>query len=194
MSAPPPRTPAERFASIMKGLGEAVAARGGRGGLAGPLVILIWSRLSRMAVRFARLAARIRAGTAAPRRRATPRPAGDRPRKPYPRLPRRFAWLPPLVPGAGAYGSQLQHLLADPEMAALLAAAPQAGRILRPLCRMLGVRPPHGLRAPPPSPPAAPTRPEAGRAPPATPHSSPRRPPALAPPAGLNVCAPPIRA
>ncbi|MBV8522612.1 MAG: hypothetical protein JOY71_10905 [Acetobacteraceae bacterium] len=35
----------------------------------------------------------------------------------------------------------MQYLLADPEMAALLADVPQAGRILRPLCRMLGIRP-----------------------------------------------------
>ena len=133
----------------MKGLCDAVAARGGRGGLAGPLVILIWGRLSRMAVRFARLTARVAAGTAAPRRRASPRKATARPRPPYQRLSRRFAWLPPVVPGAAAYGSQLQYLMADPEMAALIAAAPQMGRILRPLCRLLGVRPPPGLIAPP---------------------------------------------
>src|SRR6185312_11003612 len=42
---------------------------------------------------------------------------------------------------AAAYGSLLQHLLADPEMAALIAAAPQLGRVLRPLCRMLGIDP-----------------------------------------------------
>ncbi|MBV8095775.1 MAG: hypothetical protein JOY71_02935 [Acetobacteraceae bacterium] len=56
------------------------------------------------------------------------------------RLPSGFGWLIRLVPGAAIYGSQLQHLLADPEMAALLADLPQAGRILRPLCRMLAIR------------------------------------------------------
>src|SRR6185437_15551987 len=39
------------------------------------------------------------------------------------------------------YGGFLQNLLADPEMVALIAAAPQLGRVLRPLCRMLGVDP-----------------------------------------------------
>ena len=56
------------------------------------------------------------------------------------RLPGRFGWLIRLVPGAAAYGGQVQYLLADPEMAALLADVPQAGRILRPLCRMLAIR------------------------------------------------------
>jgi hypothetical protein len=40
----------------------------------------------------------------------------------------------------------LQELLADPDMAALVAAAAQAGRILRPLCRMLNAEPPPYLR------------------------------------------------
>ena len=44
----------------------------------------------------------------------------------------------------------LQALLDDPEMRALLAAAPQAGRILRPLWRKLSPRPlPAVLRLPP---------------------------------------------
>ncbi len=54
--------------------------------------------------------------------------------------PRRFGWL---VWRAGyqaaGYGSQLRAILATPEMVALLSAAPEAGRILRPLCRMLAV-------------------------------------------------------
>ena len=38
---------------------------------------------------------------------------------------------------AAVYGGQLQAVLEQPEMVELLKAAPQAGRILRPLCRML---------------------------------------------------------
>ena len=41
---------------------------------------------------------------------------------------------------SAVYGSQVQYLLADPEMVALLADVPQGGPILRPLCRMLGIR------------------------------------------------------
>jgi hypothetical protein len=55
-------------------------------------------------------------------------------------LPRRFGWL--VRAGgyrAAGFGSQLQALVQTPEMAELLAAAPQAGRLLRPLCRALAV-------------------------------------------------------
>ena len=55
-------------------------------------------------------------------------------------LPKRYGWL--VKAGghqAAGFGSQLQHLLAAPEMAELLAAAPQAVRLLRPLCRALAV-------------------------------------------------------
>ena len=55
-------------------------------------------------------------------------------------LPRRFGWLVHLVGyQAAGRGSQLAHLLADPQMVALVREMPQARRILAPLCRMLGV-------------------------------------------------------
>ena len=55
-------------------------------------------------------------------------------------LPRRFGWLVHLVGyQAAGRGSQLAHLLGDPEMVALVRDVPQARRILAPLCRMLGV-------------------------------------------------------
>ena len=49
-------------------------------------------------------------------------------------LPRRFGWLVHLVGyQAAGHGSQLAHLLGDPEMVALVRDVPQARRILRPL-------------------------------------------------------------
>ena len=55
-------------------------------------------------------------------------------------LPRRFGWLVHLVGyQAAGHGSQLAHLLTDPEMVALVRDVPQARRILAPLCLMLGV-------------------------------------------------------
>jgi hypothetical protein len=55
-------------------------------------------------------------------------------------LPRRFGWLCPLVPGeAACFAGQMRVLLAEPEMQTLLAACPQAVRVLRPLCVMLGI-------------------------------------------------------
>ncbi len=39
---------------------------------------------------------------------------------------------------AAGCGAQLAHLLAEPEMQALIAAMPRVGQVLRPVCRMLG--------------------------------------------------------
>jgi len=180
-----PRTPAERFAGILAWLNRALAAAAVKNKAAAPLVLLLWGRLNRLAARFAGIAARVAAGTATPRRRASPNPASARPRKPYARLPRRFGWLVRLErEAAAAAGSQLQHLLTDPEMAGILAAAPQAGRILRPLCRMLGINLPEPLRRTPPArrTPASP--------PPAASPSDPPPPPPRAP----DACGPPILA
>jgi hypothetical protein len=43
---------------------------------------------------------------------------------------------------AAGYGSQLQTVLAEPGMAEVLAACPQAVRILKPLCWALGIERP----------------------------------------------------
>jgi len=57
-------------------------------------------------------------------------------------LPCRFGWLVRAAAWrAAVYGGQLQLVLEQPEMVELLKASPQAGRILRPLCRMLLVDP-----------------------------------------------------
>ena len=130
----------------MEGLCRAVAARGaGRAApgfplLAGPLVVLIVGRLRRLLARVARCAALVEAGEAA---RVRPRRASDgavRRRAAGFRLPRGYAWLVRLVGfEAAGSGSQLQHLLTDPEMAALLEAAPRVRGMLRPLARMLAV-------------------------------------------------------
>jgi hypothetical protein len=168
-AAPPSVT--DRFARIIDLLCRTVAAQGrapnslanwgpSAGGLvAGPLIILIWTKLRRAAARFAALAARVHAGTlpSATRRacakQTLPLPlAGEgrgegllkdvrAPSPRAPRLPNTFGWLIRLVPAAACSRSQLQHLLADPEIAALLSAAPQIGRVLRPLCRALAIDP-----------------------------------------------------
>ena len=132
----------DRFAYIIGALCQAVAARGA---VIGVIHILIWKRLSRTGQRFARLVARVRSGelpsatSAGSRatRQAKRRKSDDPADRPVERLPRGLAWLFRLVPEAGAYGTQLNHLLSDPEMVALLQAAPQMGRLLRPLCQML---------------------------------------------------------
>ena len=145
-----PSSATDRFALLIEALCESVAASHSRG-LAGPVIVLIWGRLRRMAARFAAAVAAIPAAPGRASRPARSSPARSRPRAHdgRPRLPGGFGWLIRLSPAAACHGGQLQRLLADPEMAALLAAAPRMARVLRPLCRMLAVEPPPGLLAPP---------------------------------------------
>jgi len=136
---------------IVAGLQKAAAARAGRDHAAAPLVMLLWTRLARLTARFDALVARLAAGHSPAGRPAAPARPCTRSARKAPaaglRLPRGRAWLIRLLPGeAASYGCQLQALLADPQMAALLAAAPEAGRILRPLCRLLAITP-EGLLA-----------------------------------------------
>ena len=101
--------------------------------LTGPL----WSWLNRTVQRFGRVRMVPAAPVAAPRPQRVRTVPVDRVRLPSGRgwLVRALGWE------AAGFGSQLQALLAEPELQALLIAVPAAGRILRPLCRMLGVEP-----------------------------------------------------
>jgi hypothetical protein len=160
---------AKTFGLIIGGLCEAVARRIAADRTSGPLIILIVDRLRHLLARFTALAARAEAGKLRPPRQGTPprrrtpppgeapppeepgHPAPD-PKPPRQRdrlLPQQFGWLIRFVPyEAASFGSQLQHLLSQPEMVALIEAAPQAGRILRPLCWMLAIPLPPNLRLP----------------------------------------------
>ncbi len=158
-SYPPPKTPLECFVRILDGLCAAIGARGAGGVLTTPLLLLLWGRLRRMAARATRIAARLAAGVPPPAARARP-PTPRPPRPPTLRLPRGFAWLVPLVPGAAAYGCQLQFVLADPAMAPL-AAEPAMRRLLSPLYQMLGV--PARPSRPPPRPAARSPKPPTPR-------------------------------
>jgi hypothetical protein len=180
---PPPPAPAERFATLLRWLGQAVAARSGGDRLSYALIGLIIDRIRGINQCFARLAARIRDGKYFSRRFAPRRPpVGDRHREPN-KLPQTFGWLLKLVPEAVGSRSQLECLLRDPEFAALLAAAPASlGRPLRSLCRMLRVSPPEIL--------APPARPRPPRKTPPAPKTPPP-PPRPQPPAWLRM--PPSR-
>ncbi len=177
-AAPSAPNPAERLARIVEAMRPVVAAHGIRGLLTGPLLLLLWSWLGRTAGRARRLAAKIAAGAPL----SVPRPHAPRrtPTRPYLRLPGSLVWLIRAVPGTAVGAVHLRSLLTDPDMAAL-AEAPPMRRLLRPLCRMLGVD------LPPPAAPArarpAPTCPQAGRArPPPQSPGTPRRPGSPPPP------------
>jgi hypothetical protein len=137
-----------------------------------PLTAMVYARMSRglsrlplLLARIDRLALRWRQGTLPKPRARTPRiapppaPAAYPAPAPHPtpappptraRDPSRHGWLAHAYPAAWSTGSQIEHLLAtDPDLRALAAATPQAGRLLRPLCRMLGATIPDWLRLPP---------------------------------------------
>ena len=65
-------------------------------------------------------------------------------------LPRSFAWLHRMLPNSAStlasyLGSVVRH---HPEIQAFVADCPQAGRLLRPICKMAGVKPPDYLALP----------------------------------------------
>ena len=129
----------QRLGWIVAGLAAVVARRFLRDPKFFALIIPLWSGLGRSGRRFGRVKVQPVAVPAVVRA-VMPRVARARVVKV--RLPSGRGWLVrALGYEAAGYGSQLAALLAEPELQALLLAAPAAGRILRPLCRMLGVEP-----------------------------------------------------
>lgn len=124
-------------------LRHGVATWGGARLMDQALVWLVWGRLSVVLQRLERLALRFAAGTLWTRaaRGVSSEPAGVVARAVGVRLwPMPFGWLVRMVGWrAGGFGGQLQTILEQPDMVALLHACPQAGRILAPVCRMLAV-------------------------------------------------------
>jgi hypothetical protein len=128
--------------------------------LLGPLVITVHNRFSRARSRLASVMARYAAGNLQTRAQK-PRKGGPREQI---RIPTSRNWLYATFcrnearrPTAALYRGQLEALLNEPEFAELI-AIPQAARILRPLCRMLGIAAPAIPSLPPrkPRPPKPP--------------------------------------
>lgn len=124
------------FSAILSDLQAAIAVRAACDRRLTVLLVAVWGRIARIRQRLERLIAQWRAGTL-PKARASRAGQTRKITKRQPAFPRTAGWLLGPVQEAGAYGSQLQHLLSSAECAAFLAAVPQAGRILRPLLRML---------------------------------------------------------
>ena len=123
-----------RFGMIVAAVAALVAARLLRHPRYAALIIPLWHRITRAGRRFERLTVRLAAG----KLRKPHRSGRGGPRATA--LPTGRGWLVAAI-GYEAAGcaSQLTALLAEPGVVELLALVPAAGRILRPLCRMLGV-------------------------------------------------------
>jgi len=136
-------SPKLELATVLRALRGSVGGWGGLGLLAPVLGLLLFRRLGEVCRDMDRLLARFRDGRL---RRVAARGAvgfsvDGRRRAVLARVwPGRFGWLLRAVAyRAAVYGGQLRVVLEQPEMVALLIAAPQAARILRPVCRMLAV-------------------------------------------------------
>jgi hypothetical protein len=143
---------AEWLTLLIEGLREALGVRAEKDLSVALLMLLAWSRLGELSARFARLFAAFQQGRLAAarnghfggrrkrdeeeRRRFGP---GD-PALPS-RLPSKFGWLVEAAPESAEFVGQVQEWLEHPDLAGLLAQAPQAERLLNPLCRMLGIKP-----------------------------------------------------
>jgi len=141
VTAAPALSVADRFAFVIEALCQAVAARHRH--IETGLLVAVWKRLRRFGARFAAVAAMLRAGPVPTKRAGSEAPqrvliAARQPAGPRMAAIRRFptgrGWLGRLAPEALAYTEQLRRLLDDPEMAAILQAAPALGRTLRALC------------------------------------------------------------
>jgi hypothetical protein len=201
---------ADRFAWLFDGLCKAIGVDARRQRMESALAWAIWNRVRLLGDRLIALAERVRAGRL-PRRRATRRDtsprlvrsaaqspqsgegavqevemsaAGARAAAPGTvRLPREFGWVGRMLPEAAQYAGALRYLLRDPETMALLEKAPQAGRVLRPLCQLLGVQTPEFLRR------GAVVAQEAARAEPTPPSPEPA-PSNASPPSGEDAAQP----
>ena len=145
----------QRLAVTMSGIIAVLGVHSARAGALYPLFALVHRHLVHLVLRLDRLAQRWQAGglpAPRPSRAANTRsnaapsaaPAATRPL----RLPDCPSWLIRLVQPTAQFSGQVMAIIDDPQTRALFAAAPQAGRILRPLCRMLGLPQPDWLRRP----------------------------------------------
>jgi hypothetical protein len=154
---------AGRFAWAFKWLLEMIGYDAWRRQIGGPLLGAMTQRLWRLWARLRTAFTRWQAGTLRPPRPRPSRAGAPAAVAPPDRLaglppgdwrllkrllPRDFGWLKRVMPNLMPYAHAFIDLVADAETQALVAAAPQVGRILRPLCHMLGLPLPEWLKLP----------------------------------------------
>jgi hypothetical protein len=148
-------TLAQRYAHGFNGLCGALAQRASENRAISAVLMLLYYRLRRTLVRLDRLVVRWQAGEDMRPRARKPRAEGAAPvaaKPPVLRLPARQMWLTKILQPVAwqilQWSSAITQLLDDPEVKALVAAAPQTGRLLRPLCLLFEMPVPEYLRLP----------------------------------------------
>ncbi|MGC9269444.1 hypothetical protein [Acidiphilium sp.] len=176
----PPIILSDRIAFLIMMFRKQFCEQGVAARVSDPLLHFMVNYLSRTCARLLKI-------IASPPKIRPPRPRPNRPdrvRKPNP-IPGGFNWLRRLIPNnhiLNGHAVAFQQLLNEADMRELIEANPTTGRLLRPLCRMFGIKPPAGLQRPPrPKRPKRPTRPR--RPKPAKPPETPPDFPALHRPA-----------
>ena len=130
------------FSNILSDLQAVIAVHAARNRALTVLLVALWGRIARMRTRLERLVALWRAGKLPAARAPRVRGTTQRQVRTTQSFPASLGWLTrKLGYEAAVFGSQLRHLMTDAECAAFLEAVPQAGRILRPLLRMLSIDP-----------------------------------------------------
>jgi hypothetical protein len=127
------------FTPLLTRLLAAIAVVAARERALTVLLVVVWGRIGRISTRLERLIALWRAGMLPKPRARRGRIAGTAASKPVSVFPRTPSWLLVAVREAAPFAAGLESMLSEAECEAFLAAAPQARRLLRPLCRMLGV-------------------------------------------------------
>jgi len=162
----------ERCTSLIEGLMNDVEADVCWGLVPIWLIKLFWRRLRHLKARLVCMLARFNAGTLPAPGAARREPAADpgfaeaervqlrAGRSPAEdgsspshgslalELPQYSGWVVLTISGTIVRRFELEEILEDPEAEAMVAATPQYGRVLRPLCRMLGAQVPAWLRLP----------------------------------------------
>jgi len=149
---------ADRFTWLFDGLCKVIGTDAHACRMEAALAWAVWNRVRVLGARLVALIARARAGRLVVRTRKSPHPnpppqerergksAEAAPAAQNRMLPRGFGWMRRALPRTAQFAGVLSYLLRDPEVVALLEKMPQAGRILRPLCYLLGVPAPEFLR------------------------------------------------
>ena len=131
--------PMLNFSFILTALQAAIAVVAARERTLTALLVQVWGRIGRISGRLERMITLWRAGilpTLRAPRGKVPGMAGRKIVRVFPATP---AWLVVAVREAASLAAMLQNTLSEAECEEFLAAYPQARRLLRPLCRMLGV-------------------------------------------------------
>ena len=130
------------FSNTLSDLQAVIAVHSARKRALVPLLVAVWGRIARLKVRLERLVALWRAGMLPAARAPQVRGAAGTIARARPVFPSSVAWLTRMLGyEVAVFGSQLRHLMTEDECARFLEDCPQAGRILRPLVRMLSPDP-----------------------------------------------------